>query len=148
MKKFGLIVAAGLAGLLIIVGVGGGTAYLILRNLAPTHAAQAAGLQEIDLTKAATVNLKFTTNLADERRYINVSFDLVIRDVKDKQKVEQNLPLVRDAIVEALNTKRATEITGENGRELLKQEIQEKANGVLGGQFIQRVLITDFVVQF
>lgn len=148
MKKFGLIIAAGLAGLLVIVAAGGGAAYLVLRNIAPTHAAETAGHQEIDLAKAATVNLKFTTNLADERRYINVSFDLVIRDVKDKQQVEKNLPLIRDAIVESLNTKRAAEVTGENGREKLKQEVQEKANRVLGGTYIQKVLITDFVVQF
>lgn len=148
MKKFGLILVAGLIGLLIIVGVGGATAYLVLRNLAPAHAAEQAVPEAIDLSKAATINLKFTTNLADERRYINVSFDLVIRDVKDKQKVEQNLPLVRDAIVEILNAKRAAEVTGENGREKLKQEVQEKVNHRLGGQFVQKVLITDFVVQF
>lgn len=148
MKKVVLYGMAGLAALVVITLVGAGTTYLVISQMGPSTALAATN---VDLAKGSAVTLKeFVTNLSDiERpRYIKVTFELVARDERDAKRLEENAPLVRDIILSLLNSKRSTEVSGETGAATLKAEIMERINTRLGGPFVQKVLITDFVVQF
>lgn len=148
MKKMMVYGLAAFAALVVVTLVGAGTTYLVVSQMAPATAL-AAG--RVDIAKGSAVTLKeFVTNLSDieRQRYIKVTFELVARDEKDAKRLEENVPLVRDLILSLLNSKRSSEVSGEAGAATLKAEIMERINTHLGGPFVQKVLITDFVVQF
>ncbi len=155
MKRILLFVGAGLAALIIVVGVGGGTAYLVLKGLGTPVAAPASegGAIDVELTKENVLPLKpFVTNLTSDQpgrpQYISVTFELVLRKAEEKTKVEENLPLIRDAIVSVLSTKKSQEVTGEAGANTLKNDVLARINKELGTKAIQKVLITDLAVQY
>lgn len=156
VNKLPMYIAAGAAALLLVVGISGGAAYLVMRTIEPGTALAAtrgtAAPAAINLAAGGKViALKpFMTNLADSDRprYINVTFEMVAKSDKDAQILQQNLPVLRDSIVSILNTKKSLEVTGDAGANKLKSDIQEQLNGLLGGTYIQRVLMTDFTVQF
>jgi flagellar protein FliL len=155
VKNVTLYIVAGVVGLLLVVGISGGAAFLVMKTYRPgttAASAPAAGAPSqvaLDAGGGKVVGLKpFTTNLADRPALINVTFELVARNDKEAEKIQANLPLLRDTIVALLNTKKSMEVTGEAGANKLKSEIQVKANEVLGGQFVLKVLMTDSVVQF
>jgi flagellar FliL protein len=153
VNKLPKYIAAGAAALLMVVGISGGAAYLVMKSVQPAKAeAATASPATLNLAQGGKViTLKpFVTNLADadRPRYINVTFELVALSDKEAQTLQQNLPVLRDSIVAILNTKKSMEVTGEAGANKLKSDIQEKLNGLLGGRYVQRVLMTDFTVQF
>jgi flagellar FliL protein len=153
VNKLPKYIAAGAGALLLVVGISGGAAYLVMKSVQPgTAEAATVSPSTINLAQGGKViTLKpFVTNLADadRPRYINVTFELVAQSDKEAQTLQQNLPVLRDSIVAILNTKKSMEVTGDAGANKLKSEIQEKLNGLLGGRYIQRVLVTDSAVQF
>ncbi len=148
MRKAALYIVFGLLGLLAVSAVAGGTAYLVMQG---KLAAAAPERSTEDLTDSVVIALEpFVTNLADEgrHRYINVTFELVVPSQREAEKVQANLPLIRDAILGILGRKDSKEVTGEIGSNTLKIEIQSKINSLLGDEYVKQVLITDFAVQF
>lgn len=154
-----LYVVVAVAGVLVVAGVAFGATYLTVRNMAPAATAAAEGVAEageaaaapISVTKENTVPLKpFTTNLADTERssYINVTFELVLAEKNGKKELDEKLPLVRDAILRILNSKKSMEVTGGEGANKLKGDILKEVNTMLGGPVVQHVLITDIMVQY
>ncbi len=162
LKKIGLYAGIGLGALAVVMAVAGGTVYLFVKLNSPQAKEAAAvattkggtekGLTlDFEITQKNIVLLKpFVTNLADSDRprYINVTFELVTKDQVTKEKVAANLPVVRDAVVAVLNSKKALEVTGEAGANTLKDDILKRLNDALGGKLVAKVLITDFVVQY
>jgi flagellar FliL protein len=149
VKNWVLYVVAGLAALVVVTGAGGLTAYLVISKVAPAGAEARPAAGEVDA--AHTVALKpFTTNLADtdRPRYISVTFELGARDEKDVERLNAQVPAIRDLILQILNSKRSMEVTGDSGANKLKSEVQEKLNAAFGGQLVQKVWISDLVVQF
>lgn len=150
MKNWVLYVVAGLAALVVVTGVGGLTAYLVISKMAPT-AAESRSVNTTEVSGEFAVALKpFTTNLGDtdRPRYISVTFELGARDEKDLAVLNAHIPAIRDQILQILNSKKSMEVTGDSGANKLKNEVQEKLNAALGGAFIQKVWISDLVVQF
>jgi flagellar basal body-associated protein FliL len=151
VKNWLLYIVAGVAGLLVVTGVGGMTAYLVISKMAPVGESRPATHVEVAPDEKNVVALKpFVTNLGDtdHPRYINVTFELVARDEKDAAVLGARIPLIRDQIIELLNSKKSMEVSGESGANKLKSEVQEKLNAALGGPYVQKVLISDRVVQF
>jgi flagellar FliL protein len=149
LKSLPMYIAIGVAAVLGVVGAAGGTAYFVIGRMNTTSTGS-PGAAPNELKEGLVINLKpFVTNLADidRTRYINVTFELVARNVTEAKKLNANLPIVRDAIVTVLNTKNSMEVTGESGANKLKTDIQSKVNVVLGTGLVQKVLMTDFVVQ-
>ena len=153
MKNVVLYVVTGVVALLVVVGAGGGAAWLMYNKLGgPMQQVvmTTQGAKVLELPENGVLELKpFVTNLKDPggNRYINVTFHLVMSSEKEKQKVEKNVPIVRDAVLRVLNAKNALEVTGPEGSNTLMQEIQKAVNEALGGSFVTSVLITDKVVQ-
>jgi len=158
VKNMALYVVGGLVALLVVVGAGGGAAYLAVNKVLDGKVATAAGNNTNtstgavrDLHEGAELELKpFVTNLGDAGRasYINVTIHLVMSSEKDKVKVEKNVPIIRDAVLRVLNTKTSLEVTGPEGSNTLMQDVLKAANEALGGNYVQGVLITDKVVQY
>jgi flagellar FliL protein len=149
LKNLPLYIAIGVAAVLVVVGAAGVTSYFVIGRMNTASTGSPAAAQS-ELKEGLVINLKpFVTNLADidRARYINVTFELVARNVTEAKKLDTNLPIVRDAIVTVLNTKKSMEVTGESGANKLKTDIQSKVNLLLGTGLVQKVLMTDFVVQ-
>lgn len=150
MKNWVLYVVAGIAALVVVTGVGGLTAYLVISKMAPT-AAETRPATAADGSAAFAVALKpFTTNLGDtdRPRYISVTFELGAKSEKDLEEINAHIPAIRDQILQILNSKKSMEVTGESGTNKLKNEVQERLNDALGGSLIQKVWVSDLVVQF
>lgn len=153
MKRILLFVGVGVAALLVVVGVSVGTVYMArdILGVPQSSAGGPVGGAAVQVTKDNVLALKpFVTNLADSDRprYISVTFELVLGDPGDKSAVEANLPLIRDQIVAVLSTKRSQEVTGEAGANTLKNDILKRLADQLGSKHVQKVLITDLVVQY
>jgi flagellar protein FliL len=99
-------------------------------------------------------------NLADQKskRYLKVSLALQFESPKVELPAEQAKeawteeiavkgPIIDDAVTGVLTTKTYEEIITPEGKDVLKEEIREKANAELGEDLIVKVYLTDFVVQ-
>lgn len=152
MKNILIYIVAGVLGIALVGGVAFAAAKLAIGTAGPVvqQAVVAGGGPKVEVTKENTLALKpFTTNLGDEGRnsYINVTFELVLVDAKAKEKVDPQVPAVRDAVVGILHSKKSMEVTGAEGANKLKAEVMSRVNEVIGGAYVQQVLITDIVVQ-
>jgi flagellar protein FliL len=167
MRNVVMYIVVGVIALAVVVGAGGLTAYLVSDQRAKAAAeaatAKAAasggaggektapGVSPLKVTPETTVELKpFTTNLADSGRtsYINVTFQLILTSNKEKKKIEEKLPLVRDTVLRVLNGKQSMEVTGKDGANKLKSDLLTEINAALGSTVVDAVLISDIVVQF
>jgi len=151
-KKILLYVGIGLAALVLVVGVSGTMAVVLIRSMAPSASGPAASspvdTPAISADKANLIELKpFVTNLADKPRYISVSFALVGRDTVSTTKLKDSTPFVRDAIIAVLNSMTSTEVSDEAGSNTLKTEIIKRLNTVMGSPMVDQVLVTEKVIQ-
>lgn len=105
-------------------------------------AAAPAALKEVSLQG-------FVTNLADpgSSRYVDVSVVLLVHDERTVRRVEQMQTHLRDALLGVLRSKTSLDLEGEAGKARLSRDVRESLNEVLGAELIERVLITQLVVQ-
>lgn len=91
----------------------------------------------------------FIVNLAnvDEPRYIKVNIELEIENNKVADEIKQKLPLVKDAVITTLSSKRVEDIRSTVGKHQLKQELISKINATLTSGKTKNVFFTEFVVQ-
>ena len=64
----------------------------------------------------------------------------------NKQLAHQE-PLIDDAIIALLSSKTTSDIASPEGKAVLKQEIRESLNNILGGERVVNVYFTQFVIQ-
>ncbi len=91
----------------------------------------------------------FIVNLAnvDETRYIKVNIELEIENIKVGEEIKQKMPLVKDAVITTLSSKRVEDIRSTVGKHQLKQELMSKINATLTSGKAKNVFFTEFVVQ-
>ncbi|MDR2668586.1 MAG: flagellar basal body-associated FliL family protein [Desulfovibrio sp.] len=91
----------------------------------------------------------FATNLADPlgRRLIRLKIELEVSDPKVREEVERNAARVRDAVLLLLSSKTYADISAPENKVLLKSEITERLNTVLGRGKVIQIFITDLIVQ-
>lgn len=84
-------------------------------------------------------------------RYLQVNVEVMARDEKVIQAVQQNVPLIRNDLVQLLSDRASGELMSREGREKARAEAQAAVNGILereaGGARIESLLFTGFVVQ-
>ncbi|MDR2151930.1 MAG: flagellar basal body-associated FliL family protein [Helicobacteraceae bacterium] len=92
---------------------------------------------------------QFIVNLlsADGRRYLKTSVSLELTHKNAGAEVENKMPLIRDAIIRQLSSKRFDEISTESGKERLREEIKNNVNRYLIDGQIKSVYFTSFVIQ-
>ncbi|MEW5774786.1 MAG: flagellar basal body-associated FliL family protein [Thermodesulfobacteriota bacterium] len=103
-----------------------------------------------DKTKTEIVTLPtFVVNLADPlgRRYLKLTVDVEMTDQKAAEELRGAEPKVRDAIILLLSSKTFADLSSVESKILLKNEIVERLNQVVGGSKVLRVYFTELVIQ-
>jgi len=95
-------------------------------------------------------------NLADDKgkRYLKISLTLQLKasdkpltPEQEKEEMARLEPVVEDAVTTILTSKTFDQVITAEGKEALKAEIRDKLNEIMGEGKVERVFITDFVVQ-
>jgi flagellar FliL protein len=158
-SRFGRMVRVVLLSL--IAGSAGGTlSFALLSKMAvSTHAGAAPGSDaaQDDIVKAlengAVVPLEpFVVNLADREsaRYLRIQIGLMVDDKNKINEVRGNQALqlkIRDVILQTLTGKTSQQLIGEDGKNQLRREIQQKVDVFFREPKLVDVMFTDFVIQ-
>ena len=91
----------------------------------------------------------FVVNLADPlgRRYLKLALDVEVKDKEAAQELTTKAAKARDSVILLLSSKTYQDLSSMEAKILLKKEIAERLNQSLGGARVQRVYITEMVVQ-
>lgn len=91
----------------------------------------------------------FVVNLADPlgRRYLKLSMDVEVSDEKAVMEINASQSKIRDAVILLLSSKSFQELSTIESKILLKKQLVERLNQVLGGPKVLRVFFTEMVVQ-
>ena len=91
----------------------------------------------------------FIVNLADPggKRYLRITIDLELDSDELESEIQKRLPQVRDSILTILPTKRFTDISSAKGKTALRDQMQERINGLLARGQITNIYFKEFVVQ-
>jgi len=84
-------------------------------------------------------------------RYLQVNVEVMARDEKIIAAVQQNVPLIRNDLVQLLSDRTPSDLMSREGREKARVEAQTAVNAILareaGDSQIESLLFTGFVVQ-
>jgi flagellar basal body-associated protein FliL len=80
-------------------------------------------------------------------RYARMSFDVEVIGESDKERLNANLPRVRDAIISYLSDRTLEELRGSEGLGRTKDALQQKLRELVPEARIRALYISDFVVQ-
>ncbi len=92
---------------------------------------------------------QFTTNLADPlgQRFIRLSMEIEAADAKVGEELARQNARIRDSILMLLSSKSYADIASMESKLMLKSEITDRLNSILGPGKIYQVFITDMVIQ-
>jgi len=110
---------------------------------AGTDAAEAALLGPIFVLEPFIVNLAGDNG----RRFLKITMDLELGEVKLKEELERRLPQVRDTILVLLSSKTYEDIESVQGKFKLREEITSRVNSYLQSGKVKKIYFTEFVVQ-
>jgi flagellar FliL protein len=157
-KKSGKLKWIILVVLLLVLGGGGYFAYTQFLQKPPDQAETgeegaeegAAAEEEMAEGESSMVTLPtFLVNLADPlgRRYLKLTVDVEVKNEAAAEELRENEAKVRDAIILLLSSKSYSDLSTLEGKILLKKEIVERLNLLLGSPKVKRVYFTEMVVQ-
>ena len=92
---------------------------------------------------------QFIVNLLDSdgRRYLRIQMSLELSHRSVGNEVQNKMPMIRDIIIRQLSSKRFDEISTENGKQRLREELKNNINRHLIDGQVRNVFFTTFVVQ-
>jgi flagellar FliL protein len=92
----------------------------------------------------------FTINLATTAggaaRYLRMNLSIELSEGNTDDEIKNKSPKIRDAIINILNSKKPSDLSTPEGRDLLKEDIKRTLNGFLVSSKIQGVYFTNFAV--
>jgi flagellar FliL protein len=91
----------------------------------------------------------FVVNLQDNSgtRYLKLTIGVELNSLASKKQLENLKPRVRNSMIILLSSKSYTEIGSIQGKYKLRDEIVDRINHILGGEKVETVYFTEFVVQ-
>jgi flagellar FliL protein len=91
----------------------------------------------------------FVVNLADPlgQRFIQLSLEAEVANEQVAQDLQRNTPRIRDSIIMLLSSKTYADVATPESKMLLKSEITERLNSILGPGKVYQMFITDMKVQ-
>jgi len=139
----------------LVLGVMGGGFFMLSQqiNKIASRAGQPVVQQKIEKQSDAPGVMyslkKFIVNIADpgQDRFLSVKMDLEVRNKAAAEKIDSQLPKVRDAILTILPTKRSEELQSIKGKNILRDEIIKKLNTLLNANLVENIYFTEFVIQ-
>lgn len=147
-SKKGLIIIILIA--IIAIGAGAGGAWYFMKMSGGEEAepekpkAKPTKFMELDI---------FTVNLQpeDNSQYLQVGLTVKVWETEVVQEITKQMPDIRNRILMLLSSKKATDIAGIQGKQLLSQQIVEEIKQSLDSEILQEdvreVLFTSFVIQ-
>ena len=92
---------------------------------------------------------EFTTNLADPlgQRFIRISIEVEVADQTVVAEMTRLNARIRDSIILLLSSKTYADVAGAENKIVLKSEVTERLNNILGAGKIYQVFITNMVIQ-
>lgn len=86
--------------------------------------------------------------LPDNPEYYHLTGEeLVVAQETFQEGISRQRPLIDDVVLNVLTRKKFDEVFTVEGKEILREEIRAEMNKAMPNRHVQRVLITDFVVQ-
>ncbi len=91
----------------------------------------------------------FVVNLADPlgRRYLKLGVDVELVSEEAVAELSKKEPMVKDALILLLSSKTYQDLSTMESKILLKKEIVDRLNQILGGSKVLQVYFTDMVIQ-
>jgi flagellar FliL protein len=144
--------------LLLLLLIGGGAAgawFFLLKDKFLPAQDSAAQAEKVTVQAPAppvgtTVPLPvFTTNLADPlgQRFIRLNLEIEVADAKAVEELARQNAKVRESILLLLSSKSYADIATNESKLMLKSEITNRLNAILGPGKVYQVFITDMVIQ-
>ncbi|WP_027720610.1 flagellar basal body-associated FliL family protein [Maridesulfovibrio zosterae] len=157
-KKGGLVKWIILLVLLGALGGGGFFAYQKFFAAPPEDAAEVAAdeAKAVDPDAAPlpgsgfNVTLPvFVVNLADPlgRRYLKLGIDVEVVSEEASAELSKKEPMVKDTLILLLSSKTFQDLSSMENKILLKKEIVDRLNQIMGGSKVLQVYFTDMVIQ-
>lgn len=140
--------------LLLIVGGGAAAWIFFLQDMLSSMNSAAPAEEKTVAQPASSVGTlitlpQFTTNLADPlgQRFIRMSMEIEVADPRVGEELSRQNARVRDSILMLLSSKSYADIATMENKLILKGEIIDRLNAILGPGKIRQVFITDMVIQ-
>ncbi len=146
-KKKGKLLVIIIAAIVLLAGGAGAYFFLFGKKQEGGKGESSKQVQE-----ASGVNFSFepfVVNLMDSggTKYLKVSIQIELADSKLMEKAKSRTPQLRDAIITLITNKTSEELITAEGKIMLKDEIKQRANQILGEGTVLNVYLTDFVMQ-
>jgi len=141
--------------LLLVVG-GGIAAWFLLLNdkVSLSGGSGASRVERVEAQPVSPIGItiplaQFTTNLADPlgKRFIRLNLEVEVADKRVGSEIAQQNARIRDSILMLLGSKAYADIVTMESRMMLRSEITDRLNAILGPGKVYQVFITDMVVQ-
>jgi flagellar FliL protein len=143
-----------IAGLVVLLLVGGAGAFAWFKFLAPHKAdakpAEVKGDQAAQPAKIGPIiDLDpFIVNLADpEPRFLKLTIKVEVDGLSAKAEIGERIPQIRDAVLILLSSKESQTIKPTAGKLQLRDEILQRINALLATGQAKNAYFTEFVVQ-
>ncbi|NLI31070.1 MAG: DUF4366 domain-containing protein [Nitrospiraceae bacterium] len=131
--------------------IGGGAAtYFLVFNKPKDEKADVAGKKEEKKDDGVNFPLDpFVVNLSDQgaNKFLKISVQLELSGTMIQEKAKGKVPQLRDAVISLLTSKSSDALMTPDGKLQLKDEINARANQILGPNSVKNVYLTDFVMQ-
>ncbi|HLU62765.1 MAG TPA: flagellar basal body-associated FliL family protein [Gammaproteobacteria bacterium] len=126
---------------------------------APNAAAAGAEVAEAETARPAgpaiyhALDPAFIVNLQDDRRlrFMQISVEVMTRDPRSAKLIENNVPMLRDALLMLFSAQRLDEIETAEGKEALRSAALETVRDILLRESpeasVEAIFFTSFVVQ-
>ncbi|WP_353683472.1 flagellar basal body-associated protein FliL [Thermodesulfovibrio sp. 3907-1M] len=140
-SKLPLIIIAAL-----VLIAGAAAAYFFILGKGDQHTKSATSKESQGVNFALE---PFVVNLMDQggTKYLKVTVQLELSQAKLAEEAKSKTPQIRDAIITLLTNKTSDELITPEGKLLLKDEIKQRVNQILGENTVTNVYLTDFVMQ-
>lgn len=129
---------------------GGAAAYFLVLNKPKDEKADTAGKKEEKKEEGINFPLDpFVVNLSDQgaNKFLKISVQLELSGTLLQEKAKGKVPQLRDAVISLLTSKSSDALMTPDGKLQLKDEINIRANQILGQGSVKNVYLTDFVMQ-
>lgn len=109
--------------------------------------AKDANESSIDDILERTVSIdEITTNLASDD-YIRISFTIQVESKKAKEELEKRDFQVKNLMIQELSEMQADDLRGKEGQLLLQKSLTEKINDLMETGKIEKIYITESILQ-
>ena len=140
--------------LLLVIGGGAAAWFFFFQDMLSPAGDGSAKTEKVEVQQVSPVGVtismpQFTTNLADPlgQRFIRLTMEIEVADAKVGEELARQNARIRDSILMLLSSKTYADIATTESKLMLKSEITDRLNTIMGPGKVYQVFITDMVIQ-